>query len=167
MVASKEACCSQRSRTSVLKDVTFLACSESWWEFGLIKARSSGVIVYAELRLKPHHLSKTRLSGSASCLTDPLAALPRESFMGCETLPKKLVLGWDWERRAKLEFFSRGERGLCTFENHRWLFRAARDLLFLHCVSGGLSAHPHATFLSYNKQKNTKHVSESHMFILS
>lgn len=63
--------------------------------------------------------------------------------------------------------FSRGERGIFTFENHRWLFRAARDLLFPHCVSGGLSAHPHETFLSDNKQKNTKHMSESHVFVFS
>lgn len=63
--------------------------------------------------------------------------------------------------------FSRGERGIFRFENHRWLFRAARDLLFPHCVSGGLSAHPHETFLSDNKQKNTKHMSESHVFVLS
>lgn len=48
MVTSQAAYCSQWSRTSVLKDVTFLACTESWWEFERAKARSSGVIVKGE-----------------------------------------------------------------------------------------------------------------------
>lgn len=157
--SAKEARRSRWSTASVLKDVTVRACPESWWEFGLADASSSGVVV----RKRSVHGVEAKTTSSRQDQTWVIHQSSRGPS-GCSWVvrpfPRTLI-----RLEGRTGGCSRGEGGLFTFRNHRWLFRAARDLLIPHCVNGGLSAHPHTTFLSYNKQ-NTKHMSESHMFIL-
>ena len=137
----------------------------------LAKARSSGVIVKGQ-SVCGVETKTTSSKQDQTWVVQPVISqthwLPCPGKASWVVRPFPRNLCWvEIKMEGKTGGFSRGERGLFTFKNHKWLFRAAHDLLFPHCVSGGLSAHPHTTFLSYNKQKNTKHMSESHMFVLS
>lgn len=153
--ASKEVWCSQWSRTGVLKDVTFLAHTELCWESGLAKARSSGVSQRTKgLRSWDWNYfnpSKTRLELFSQLSHRPTGCPAQGEVYGlwdpsqetCDGLTKMEGKNWRFFQRRRRPFH---------MKHHRWVLRAAHDLLFPHCVSGGLSAHPHTVFLSCNKQ---------------
>lgn len=105
------------------------------------KARSSGAIVKGQSVCGVE--TKTASSKQDQTLVvQPVVSrthwlpYPGRALWVVRPLPRNLFWA-EIKMEGKTGGFARGERGLLTFKNHRWLFRAAHDLLFPHCVSWG------------------------------